>query len=369
MSESHESEHHGDASPEGVSRRDFLLRVGAAAGVAGLAAAGYLKLHDPTGKAGLVRPAPITLRNYFEPLYEGFKASGPRLVVARSAGKASVMEMVEKALAPLGGIERFVRPGEVVLLKPNVAFDRAPMLGATTNPDVVAAVATLCLRQARASKVYIADNPIEAPENCFHKSRTSDAAKQAGAQVMLPSASKFRDIQIRPGDPNPALHEALGTWTIFYEPLRTADKVIGLPAIKDHNLGGASMCMKNWYGLLGGRRNQFHQAIHDVISDLGYMVSPTLVIGDGTRVLMRNGPTGGRIDDVKQANTIVAGVDQVAVDAWCYENLLDRDPATLTYLQYAQDKFGPEKEKALKRFGQRDWKDYKNRGLVEDVNV
>ena len=348
------------------SRRSFLRRAGAAAGVAGLAAAGYWKLYDPTGQAGLTRPAPITLKNYFESIYDEFGPSEKRLVVARSAGKTEMIDLVRRALAPLGGIQRFVKPGEVVLLKPNVAFDRAPILGATTNPDLVAAVATLCMTDARAGKVLIADNPIEAPENCFHKSKMSDAARQAGAQVMLPSSTRFRDVQVRPGDPNPALHEALGTWSIFYEPLRAADKVIGLPAIKDHNLGGASMCMKNWYGLLGGRRNQFHQAIHEVISDLGYMVSPTLVIADGTRVLMRNGPTGGRIDDVKQANTIVASVDQVATDAWCYENLLERDPATLTYLQYAEDKFGP--GKGNKRLGQRNWKDYKNRGLVEEVN-
>lgn len=369
MSDARKDEQAPDGSTPALSRRNFLLRVGVTASAAGLVAAGYWKLHDPTGQAGLVRPPPITLKNYFEPLYESFKAKGPRLVVARASGKGTVMDLVRKALAPLGGIERFVKPGEIVLLKPNVAFDRAPILGATTNPDVVQAVATLCLKEARAAKVYVADNPIEAPENCFQKSKTTDAALQGGAQIMLPSASKFRDVQIRPGDPDPAMHEALGTWTIFYEPLAAVDKVIGLPAIKDHNLGGGSMAMKNWYGLLGGRRNQFHQAIHDVISDLGYMVSPTLIIADGTRVLMRNGPTGGRIDDVKQAGTIVAAVDQVAADAWCYENLLDRNPTSLAYLQYAHDKFGGDKESVLKRFGQNDWKDYKNRGLIEEVTI
>lgn len=348
----------------GVSRRGFLRGVGAAAGAAGLAAAGYWALHDPTGEAGLARPAPIQLRNYFEPIHAKFGPSDKRLAVVRSSGDTPVLEMTRKAVMALGGIERFVSPGDVVLLKPNVAFDRSPALGATTNPELVAAVALLCF-EARASKVLIADNPIEAPENCFYKSKITEAAQAAGAQVLLPSRRHFREVQIRPGEPDPARHEALGTWSIFYEPLRAADKVIGLPAVKDHNLGGASMCMKNWYGLLGGRRNQFHQAIHEVISDLGYMISPTLVIADGTRVLMRNGPTGGRLDDVKQAHTIVAGIDQVATDAWCYENLLERDPATLTYLQYAQDKFGSMPQ----RLGQRDWKDYRNRGLIEEVNA
>ncbi len=182
MAQADNSQNDDNVAEGPVTRRGFLLRVGAAAGVAGLAAAGYWKLYDPTGKAGLVRPAPLTLKNYFEPLYDGFKASGPRIVVARSSGSASVMDMVQKALKPLGGIERFVKPGEVVLLKPNVAFDRAPILGATTDPEVVAAVATLCLKQARASKVLVADNPIEAPANCFHKSRISEAAAKAGAR-------------------------------------------------------------------------------------------------------------------------------------------------------------------------------------------
>jgi uncharacterized protein (DUF362 family) len=355
-----------DTPPDGLTRRGFLRRVGAAAGVAGLAAAGYVALYDPTGKAGLARPKPITLPNYFETIYDGFGASEPRLVIARASGSADVAEMVRAALDPLGGLGRFIARGDVVLLKPNVAFDRPPMLAATTSPEVVTAVARMCFA-AGAAKVLVTDNPIETPANCFYKARITDAARQAGATIMLPSASRFRDVQVRPGEPSPVRHEALGTWSVFYDPLKTANKVIGLPAIKDHNLAGASMCMKNWYGLLGGRRNQFHQAIHDVVSDLGYMVSPTLVIADATRVLMRNGPTGGRVDDVKRAGTIVVGVDQVAFDAWCYENLLDRDPATLTYLQYAQDKFGP--GRGVERFGQRDWKDYRNRGLLREISV
>jgi uncharacterized protein (DUF362 family) len=125
--------------------------------------------------------------------------------------------------------------------------------------------------------------------------------------------------------------------------------------------------MKGWYGLLGGRRNQFHQAIHEIVSDLGYMISPTLMIADGTRVLMRNGPTGGRLQDVKAGNTVVAAVDQVACDAWCYENLLGRDPAKLAYLDMAWEKFG--RGQLPHRLGQQDWQDYKRRGLVAEVNV
>jgi len=350
-----------------LSRRRFITSVGSALGVAGLTAAGWYALYDPTGQAGLPRPEPLSLPNYFEEIYDSFGPSELRLVVARSTGRASILEMVRKALEPLGGIRRFIKRGDVVLLKPNVAFDRAPILGATTNPDVVAAVAQLCLREAGAASVLVADNPIEAAENCFYKSKITAAAERSGARVVLPASVHFQRVQIRPGRPDPQRHEALGSWPIFYKPLARANKIIGLPAIKDHNLASASMAMKNWYGLLGGRRNQFHQAIHDIVSDLGYMLSPTLIIADGTRVLMRNGPTGGRLDDVKVANTIVASVDQIASDAWCYENLLERDPARLTYLQYAHEKFGG--GKAPKRFGERDWKAYKRQGLLREISV
>ena len=95
------------------------------------------------------------------------------------------------------------------------------------------------------------------------------------------------------------------------------------------------MTMKNWYGLLGGRRNQFHQYIHSIVSDFALMMKPTLVMLDGMNVLMKNGPTGGRLSDVKPMNTIVAGTDMVAVDAYGYTHLLERDIAELTYLHKA----------------------------------
>jgi uncharacterized protein (DUF362 family) len=127
------------------------------------------------------------------------------------------------------------------------------------------------------------------------------------------------------------------------------------------------MGLKNWYGLLGGRRNQFHQAIHEIVSDLAIMVSPTLTIADGTRVLMRNGPTGGRLSDVKPAHTVVVSVDPVACDAWCYENLLERDPAKLAYLELAQQKIGA--REPGRRFGERDWRVYERQGLIVERNV
>ena len=172
----------------------------------------------------------------------------------------------------------------------------------------------------------------------------------------------------------PAKREVLGRWPIFYEPLAAATKVIGTAPIKDHNLCSASMNLKNWYGLLGGPRNRFHQAIHDVVSDLAMMVSPTLVVADGTRVMMNNGPTGGRISDVTPGGefgrpVVVASVDQVACDAWCYQHLLGRDPAQLAYLELAQSKIEGRIAAGQKRFGRRDWQEYERQGKIVTATV
>jgi uncharacterized protein (DUF362 family) len=114
------------------------------------------------------------------------------------------------------------------------------------------------------------------------------------------------------------------------------------------------MTMKNWYGLLGGRRNQFHQNIHDAVADLAFMATPTFVILDATRILMRNGPTGGSLADVKPGNAIIAGIDPVAVDAYGCETLLERDPAKVEYLQRAHDR----------GIGRMDWRSLNKRELT-----
>lgn len=126
-------------------------------------------------------------------------------------------------------------------------------------------------------------------------------------------------------------------WPFFRRPFRNVTKAIGLAAVKAYNLCHASLGIKNWYGLLGGRRNQFHQYIHETVSDLSIMIRPTLTIFDGTRVLLGNGPTGGHPANVKAGDTVVVGVDPVAMDAWAHEHLLERK-GTLECLRLAKRK-------------------------------
>jgi uncharacterized protein (DUF362 family) len=349
----------------------MLIRGGQTIAAAGLAAAGAYWLHDPRGDAGLQPPPAIRLKNYFEKIKADYPVSAPRISAA-FGDMSRIEEMVRRAVLGLDGergMQRFIEKGDVVCVKPNVGFDRGPELGATTNPDVVRAVVKLCY-EAGARKVVVADNPIESPAACFAKSKIRQAAEEAGAEVMIHSNAHDAPVQVRATVPDAAKGEALGTWPIFWKPLERADKVIGLPPIKDHNLCYASMSMKNWYGLLGGRRNQFHQAIHDIISDLGFMMSPTLVIADGTRVMMSSGPTGGRLEDIKiggvaERPCVVASVDQLACDSWCLQNLLGRDPAPLAYLSMAYEKFGQDPGRIVTH----SWQDYRDRGLIAEIRL
>jgi uncharacterized protein (DUF362 family) len=145
---------------------------------------------------------------------------------------------------------------------------------------------------------------------------------------MLPKASSFEQLYV-------GGKTITSTWSMFYRPFREATKVIGVAPVKDHNLCRASVSMKNWYGLLGNPRNQFHQDIHGIVSDFALMMRPTLVIADGRKVLMRNGPTGGSLNDVKRTDAMVVGTNHVAVDSWCVSRLLDRDRSEILYLDHA----------------------------------
>jgi uncharacterized protein (DUF362 family) len=310
-----------NCNDKNLGRRQFLTRAGKA-GIS-IAAAGtvtYL-LYDAKGPPRHAVKAKdiVTLPDFSVPYKPGDTISiveGPDRI-----------KTVDKAIELLGGIERFVKEGETVAIKPNVAFASPPMLGATAQPELVAQVVTLCYK-AGAKQVIVTDNPINDPASCFTLSGVSKAASSAGAKVILPKLYHFRHTNLEGG-------KLIKNWPIFFGPFAKVDKLIGITPVKHHARAGASMSMKNWYGLLGGRRNIFHQDINTIIAELSMMVKPTLVILDGTEVMMTNGPTGGSVEDLKRANTLIASCDMVAADSFgC--SLLDLKPSDLPYLAKAQ---------------------------------
>ncbi|MGA2172251.1 MAG: DUF362 domain-containing protein [Sedimentisphaerales bacterium] len=304
------------------ARRQLLIR-GAKAAASIAAAVGIARLlldrEGPKGDSEAGRGGPKALPDFSVP-----RKDGQVISIVKGEDRAKT---VNKAIELLGGIGRFVSPGDVVVIKPNVGFASPPLLGATTHPDVVSAVVKLCYEK-KARKVIVADNSINDPASCFTISGIAKAASAAGAEIVMPRDSYFSPLTLAGGS-------LIKNWPIYYEPFAKANKLIGIAPVKDHHRSAASMTMKNWYGLLGGRRNIFHQDINTIIAELAMMVKPTLVILDGTVTMMTNGPTGGSVSDLKKTNTMIASCDMVAADAFgC--SLLNLKPASLPYLSLAE---------------------------------
>ncbi len=245
------------------------------------------------------------------------------LVVAREDPDPAAL--VRKAIDAMGGMKRFVARGDVVVVKPNIGWDRTPLQAANTNPLVVAEVVRLAL-DAGAKRVVVTDASCNEPNRCFTRSGIWKAAHDAGADVRLPEAHHFRNMRLR--------GELLDEWPVLATLVET-DKLINVPVAKHHNLARYTGAMKNWYGSLGGRRNRLHQKIDLSIADLATFLQPTLTVIDATRVLVRNGPQGGDLADTKETRTVIASIDQVAADARAC-TLIGETPEAIVYLALAE---------------------------------
>src|SRR5450432_796094 len=310
------------------TRRDAVVRLGAMAGVLGAAAVGTRLVWDHGGFDVVQSSAARQVRDYRMAERD---AQHAELAIARAAPRetgddspdptATPEQLVKRAVDALGGMKKFVSRGDVVVIKPNIGWDRMPIHAANTNPDVVGAVVKLAF-EAGAKKVVVADGSCNDPNRCFQRSGIWAAAYAMGADVVLPQEHRFRSMRLK-GD-------VLDEWPIFTT-LVDADKVINVPIAKHHNLAKFTAAMKNWYGVLGGRRNLLHKNIDVSIADLATFMRPTLVVMDAWRVLMRNGPQGGNIDDARDMHIVTASVDQVASDAFgC--TLIGQKPENLPYL-------------------------------------
>jgi uncharacterized protein (DUF362 family) len=250
------------------------------------------------------------------------EAGRPALVVARGGGPAL---LVRAAVLAVGGMERFVKPGETALVKPNMAWDRTPEQGANTHPEVVAEVVRLC-RAAGARRVIVAEHTIHDAERVATRSGIRAAVAAAGGELVLPGASGFEWTMLG--------GSILASWDVL-RVLFQADRLINLPVVKHHSLSHLTCGIKNHMGLIGGSRGRLHQEIHPAIVDLAAAIRPTLTVVDATRVMMRNGPTGGRLEDVAIVDAVAAGSDPVAGDAWAARQL-GLDPTEVGHVVLAE---------------------------------
>jgi len=260
----------------GISRRDFLK---------GTASAGVM--------AGLCASIPSS-----------WGQGAHDLVVVSGAPSSAT----RKALEAMGGISRFVKKGQKVVLKPNMSFARPPEGASNTHPEVVATVAKACL-EAGAARVLVIDHTLQRPETCLEISGIAKACEGLkGVYVLALQSRKFyQEIRIPQG-------KVLERVEIAREVLES-DILISLPVAKSHSATGISMGIKGYMGLIY-ERGPFHfqYDINEALADLATVIKPQLIILDATRALVTGGPGGP--GEVVRPNLVIAGTDPVAVDAY-----------------------------------------------------
>ena len=237
-----------------------------------------------------------------------------RLLAAPAAAPANLVlatgdpaPAVRQAIAALGGMGRFVKPGQRVLLKPNMSFPTGVEAGATTHPEVVAEVARL-VAEAGAKEILVADYPLRRPEVCVSRSGILEAcARIPRTQVRFFAEEKFfEEVGVPRG-------KVLDRVKVL-KPLLEADIYLNLPTAKTHSAVGVSLGLKNQMGLIWDR-DAFHTRfdLGQAIADLGSALKPQLTILDASRALVTGGPGGP--GKVVWLHRMVAGVNPVEVDA------------------------------------------------------
>ena len=258
----------------------------------------------------------ITRRKFLKTAAAGMAlgfVSSPSFLVAKEEYDLAVISgepvaATKKALEAIGGISRFVKKGQQVVLKPNMSFARTPDFSATTHPLVVVTVAQACM-EAGAQQVLVIDHTLHRAELCLERTGIPEACKNIpGVHVLALQDRKFyREIKIPQGK---VLERVEVIKDVLDSPVW-----INIPVAKSHSATGVSMGMKGLMGLIWDRES-FHSKfnINQAIADLGTVIKPHLTILDATRALTSGGPGGP--GEVKKPNLIIAGVDPIAVDSY-----------------------------------------------------
>ncbi len=219
-------------------------------------------------------------------------------------------KLVDQLIQELGGMSRFVKPGDKVVIKPNMGWDRNVDQGANTHPVVIARLAVLAL-DAGASKVLVFDRTCNEERRCYQNSGIKPMLETIGdrrVKCKYVDDRRFVPVKIKKGK---LIHE----WS-FYKDALEADTYINVPVAKHHGLSRLTMGIKNIMGIIGGHRGRIHFNLAQHLADLNTVIKPSFTIVDATRILLRNGPQGGRLKDVKKMDTLIGSTDPVACDAY-----------------------------------------------------
>lgn len=243
-------------------------------------------------------------------------AEAPPLAVRKGS---DIPKLVRDTIGALGGMAKFVKPGQTVVVKPNIGWDRTVELAANTHPEVVRTLVELCL-EAGAKKVRLFDRTCNDPRRCYTQSGIAAAVaaiKSDRAELEHMDPRAYRELAIKGGKVFP-------TWE-FYGPALEADVFINVPIAKHHSISRLTLGMKNLMGVIGGSRGKLHTDIAEALADINSVLPSDLTVIDATRILVANGPQGGRTEDVRRLDTLIASPDLVAADAYA-ATLFDLKP-------------------------------------------
>jgi len=231
-----------------------------------------------------------------------------------------------KAVEAMGGMSRFVHNGDTVLVKPNIGWDRTPEQAANTNPLVVAALIDMSFA-AGAKRVNVFDITCNDPRRCYANSGIEKISKEHGANIYFPDDWDMVEAHFSFASP-------MEGWPILKDALE-CDTFINAPVLKDHGLSGLTLSMKNLMGVCGGNRGIIHRNIGEKLVDLTRFINPDLTVIDAYRVLLRNGPTGGNLADVKVMKTVIAATDPALADTYAC-SLVGIDPMSIPNINFAR---------------------------------
>lgn len=227
-------------------------------------------------------------------------------VLALSEG-TDYAQVTRSVIEALGGMKRFVKSGDIVVVKPNIGWDRRPEYAANTHPLVVKAIVEEALK-AGAKRVKVFDNPCNEPRRCYENSGIPAALKGVeNVEVKQMEDERYRKVKLN--------GVALKEWELYGE-ATSANVFINVPIAKHHSLTRLSLASKNVMGIMGGNRGYIHRDIEEALADVNVTVKSHLTIIDATRILLNHGPSGGSLKDVKILNRVMASTDMVAVDAY-----------------------------------------------------
>lgn len=290
------------------SRREFLKSAGCAFGAAALGAGFPFPASAATGKS-----VDVSIASGTDP-----------------AGNA------RRAVGLLGGMKAFVSRGDVVVLKPNIGWDRTPEQAANTHPEFVVAVAEMCL-SAGAKSVRVFDRTCNEPRRCYASSGIQAAVERFAKKARAEDALRVYHVEdrkfVRTSIPGALV---LKEWDLYRDVLE-ADKVVNVPIAKHHTLAGVTLGIKNMMGVMGGNRGQIHNRLSECLVDIHRKVPVHLTVVDAGRVLMRNGPSGGNLSDVKAFGKAFASRDVVAVDAVAAERIFGIAAPDVQHIRQAME--------------------------------